>query len=486
VINQLYKKGKEHYKRQNYEQALEIFKDLLNYEENHLIALKFLSLCYAHLKDYRNAIKIFEKGIKLDEDNEIFWMNLTKALFQVGNFNKLIKKARKANKKFQDNEFFCNIMGVAYLNLNDIEKAIKSFKEALTINQRSHKAWIYLCRAYDMKGVNFKYDDYKANTEISWYFLSKELMLNEYYEDAIYACNFALKINPSFEGAFTLRNRIKEIKERASKPEIGTKSKRKVPKRLSSKRVSKMETSRYEEYDEKMQILKKRFKELKSAEKHEKEESLDQRMEKAKERFENLKLEESDTYIESKNEIEKQTSYERDIDKKTVSEHHIPSYTNVSQNKVKSEPEIYLGDRRRNLKDLKFVIDGANIARYDLDNDNGDSKGKVWKLKVLIDTMESLGISDYKVMFDRALNYTIDDPDTYENLLKRDNFLEMTGGTQADNFILQYAKKEDAYIISNDMFRDFYKIYGRDWIVEKRIAFQFVDEYLFFDKITVL
>lgn len=486
MINQLYNNGKAHYKRQNYEKALEIFKNLVRYDEKRLVALKFLSLCYAHLKDYRNAIKTFEKGIELDENNEVFWMNLTKALFQVGNFNKLIKKARKANEKFQNNEFFCNIMGVAYLNLNDIGQAIKSFKEALTINQKSNKAWIYLCRAYDMKGVNFKYDDYKANTEISWYFLAKELMLKEYYEDAIYACNFALKINPSFEGAFTLRNRIKEIKRRASKPKKGIKPKRKVPKRLSPERVSKKETSRYEEYDDKMKILKKRFKELKSAEKHEREESLDQRMERAKERFKNLKLEGSETYIESKNEIEKQTPYEADMDKKTESEHHISNHSGVSHKKAKSEPEIYLGDKRRHLKDLKFVIDGANIARYDVDNDNGDSKGKVWKLKVLIDTMESLGISDYKVMFDRTLTYTIDDPDAYENLLKRDNFLEMTGGTQADNFILQYAKKEDAYIISNDMFRDFYKIYGRDWIVEKRIAFQFVDKYLFFDKITVL
>ncbi|MBD3216046.1 MAG: hypothetical protein GF311_25765, partial [Candidatus Lokiarchaeota archaeon] len=74
----------------------------------------------------------------------------------------------------------------------------------------------------------------------------------------------------------------------------------------------------------------------------------------------------------------------------------------------------------------------------------------------------------------------------YETLLNRENFIETTGGTQADFFILQYAKKEDAYIISNDMFRDFYEMYGEEWLVEKRIAFEFADDNLFFDKIAII
>ncbi|TXT62440.1 MAG: hypothetical protein BAJALOKI3v1_580018 [Promethearchaeota archaeon] len=496
MIDQLYQKGKAYYKSQNYEKALEIFSELKDYDEKHLIALKFLSLCYAHLEDYKNAIKTFEKGIELDENNEVFWMNLVKALFQVGNHKKLIKKARMAKQKFPNNEFFCNIIGVAYLNLNDIEKAIDSFKKALRISERSKKSWVYLCRAYNMKGVNFRYDDYKPNTEISWYFLAKELMLSEFYEDAIYACNFALKINPSFEGAFTLRNKIRDIKQQTPKLKARQKVKKKPPKGPPRKKLKvEKETSRYELYDQRMKKFQDRFKQLKSVETQEKgeEESLDKRMEEARKRLEMLKLEDSDVYFESKKQIsdtDADEGEEKDYFMESKKEFDIQNLSSgqTQNEKPKPEPEIYLGNTRCELKDITFVIDGANLALYDADTNDKDDivKGNVWRLEVLIDTMKSLGISDYLVMFDRALIYKIDEPDAYEQLLKKENFIEVTGGTQADNFILQYAKKENAYIISNDMFRDFYEVYGRDWIVEKRIAFQFVNDFLFFDKISVI
>ncbi|MFX0140757.1 MAG: hypothetical protein ACFFDN_44375, partial [Candidatus Hodarchaeota archaeon] len=62
-------------------------------------------------------------------------------------------------------------------------------------------------------------------------------------------------------------------------------------------------------------------------------------------------------------------------------------------------------------------------------------------------------------------------------------YVESPAGTQADTFILQFAWKNNAYIISNDRFLDFYDKYGKEWIKQKKITFSFIAGAIYFDKV---
>ena len=325
-----------------------------------------------------------------------------------------------------------------------------------------------------MKGLDFKYDEYKPNTEVSWYFLAKKLMFKGFYDDAIYACNFALKINPSFAGAISLRDKIINAKQKDQRLQI---ERKKVIK--ERKEYKKKPPSKYTSYDEKMRKIRKRLNKH-TSKRAEREETLDEKMEKVKERVEELKMEGSE-YIESKNQIEKKPKKELEKD---IRESEGKAIQIKEINKERTEPKTYLNNKKIDIGEHKFVIDGANVARY---SDYGeDSIGRVDKLQTLIKTLDFIGITDYLVFFDRKLFYKIDDQEEYEKLLERPDFLEITGGTQADHYILQYAKKENAFIISNDAFREFYEVFGGDWIREKRITFQFINGDLFFDKIALI
>ncbi|MBA7681954.1 hypothetical protein ES703_90299 [subsurface metagenome] len=60
---------------------------------------------------------------------------------------------------------------------------------------------------------------------------------------------------------------------------------------------------------------------------------------------------------------------------------------------------------------------------------------------------------------------------------------EVPGGSDADNYILHIAIEKDTFIISNDMFRDKYEYFGKEWIKSKKITFKIIEQSLYFDKI---
>ena len=101
----------------------------------------------------------------------------------------------------------------------------------------------------------------------------------------------------------------------------------------------------------------------------------------------------------------------------------------------------------------------------------------------MIKKLNSFGIKNYKIICDRSLFYTIDNQEEYSELIENDSFIETPGGTEADFFILKFAKEIDAFIISNDMFKEFYKFFGKNWIKSKRITFKIIEGLLFFYKI---
>jgi len=140
---------------------------------------------------------------------------------------------------------------------------------------------------------------------------------------------------------------------------------------------------------------------------------------------------------------------------------------------------IYFHDQPYNSGECYFVIDGANIALTVRDSEN---RPMISNLYQLVEQLHTLGIKQFKVLSDRKLHYDTDNQEAYVALKERDTFDETPGGTEADYFILQFAKRKDAFIISNDMFREHYSRFGKEWVKKKRITFSFIDGTLFFDR----
>jgi len=130
--------------------------------------------------------------------------------------------------------------------------------------------------------------------------------------------------------------------------------------------------------------------------------------------------------------------------------------------------------------ELNFVVDGANVA---LAIKTDDSKAKLSNIQLLANKLDSLGIKSYVILCDKSLQHRINDKNEYFEYVKNNEIIETPAGTQADPFILQYARKKDAYIITNDRYKDHYDRYGEAWIKEKRISFTIIDNNIFFEKV---
>jgi len=134
------------------------------------------------------------------------------------------------------------------------------------------------------------------------------------------------------------------------------------------------------------------------------------------------------------------------------------------------------------VEDGFFIVDGANIA---FEARSSKNKPKLSNILALIEKFERNKIENYKVICDRSLFYCIDNKKEYSQLIKNSRIIESPENIPADVFVLQVAFNKNAYMISNDQFKEFHSIYTKEWISKNRISFRIIDGIIYFDKLIV-
>lgn len=121
--------------------------------------------------------------------------------------------------------------------------------------------------------------------------------------------------------------------------------------------------------------------------------------------------------------------------------------------------------------DKKYVIDVSNIC-----NIKKDSSRKAI-LEVFDDTLhylQSLGVKSSKIISfsDASFRYHVNNIEKYKEYVKCEKIIEIPAGIKSKKVIIAYCLKHlDAVIISQDLFREYYKyLPNPQWIVEKRIC----------------
>jgi hypothetical protein len=94
------------------------------------------------------------------------------------------------------------------------------------------------------------------------------------------------------------------------------------------------------------------------------------------------------------------------------------------------------------------IVDASNVAH--------SSEGDAPRLENVRLVVEKLLEEGYEpiVVADAALRHQIDDRDGYEERVEAGKIRQAPSGTDADYFILSFARELDAAIVSNDRFRD--------------------------------
>ena len=94
------------------------------------------------------------------------------------------------------------------------------------------------------------------------------------------------------------------------------------------------------------------------------------------------------------------------------------------------------------------LVDGSNVAH--------SSEGEKARLSNIVAVCDKLREEGYEalVLVDAALRHQIDDRAAYERMVESGEIRQAPAGTDADYFILAFARELDASIVSNDRYRD--------------------------------
>lgn len=97
---------------------------------------------------------------------------------------------------------------------------------------------------------------------------------------------------------------------------------------------------------------------------------------------------------------------------------------------------------------LKVLVDASNVAHATEGGEARLENIKIVQAKLLEDGFEPL------VVADAALRHQIDNKAAYEAMIENGQVHQAPAGTDADFFILSFARELNARILTNDRFRD--------------------------------
>ncbi|MEA2042397.1 MAG: hypothetical protein U9N85_07575 [Bacteroidota bacterium] len=104
-----------------------------------------------------------------------------------------------------------------------------------------------------------------------------------------------------------------------------------------------------------------------------------------------------------------------------------------------------------NKSERYIYIDGSNMA-YIINNEPYAKS-----IQIIVKHLISLGFNKEKinVIVDKSLKHKIKDKDNFNRLKDESNYYEAPAKTDADDYIIKYAKENNGIIISNDRYNDY-------------------------------
>ena len=96
----------------------------------------------------------------------------------------------------------------------------------------------------------------------------------------------------------------------------------------------------------------------------------------------------------------------------------------------------------------RVIVDASNVAHSTEAN-----PARLTNVQLVRDRLAEDGLTPILVA-DAALRHQIDDPEGYEALVKAGEIQQAPAGTDADYFILTFARELGASLLSNDRFKD--------------------------------
>lgn len=122
----------------------------------------------------------------------------------------------------------------------------------------------------------------------------------------------------------------------------------------------------------------------------------------------------------------------------------------------------------------RAIVDGSNVA-----HSSEGEEARLDNIKLVVRKLKAEGY-DPIVVADAALRHQIDDKEGYERRIQEGKIRQAPAGTDADYFILAFARELDCLIVSNDRFRD--RAEAFPGVMEKMIRYMILEDEVVFER----
>ncbi|MFL5575224.1 MAG: NYN domain-containing protein [Gemmatimonadaceae bacterium] len=124
----------------------------------------------------------------------------------------------------------------------------------------------------------------------------------------------------------------------------------------------------------------------------------------------------------------------------------------------------------------RALVDGSNVAHA-----GEGTRARLANILLVRDKLVEQGFEPI-IVVDAALRHQVDDPAGYERLVEAGEVKQAPAGTDADYFLLSFARELGASIVSNDQFRDRSRQFAE--IRRRVIRFMIVEDEVVLEKRT--
>ena len=143
----------ESFKKGEYNEALELFKEALTLDNNNPHILNNIGLCYLYLEDEENAEKTFLEALSLDDKVVQVYINLADLYYRQHEMLKAIEILQNGVYKLPDNPALRHYLARVYIDDSRYDIAIDQLDAVLEISPKNYDAYWDLGRVYFELGV---------------------------------------------------------------------------------------------------------------------------------------------------------------------------------------------------------------------------------------------------------------------------------------------------------------------------------------------
>ncbi|MFX1456607.1 MAG: hypothetical protein ACFFDB_14630 [Promethearchaeota archaeon] len=155
-------------------------------------------------------------------------------------------------------------------------------------------------------------------------------------------------------------------------------------------------------------------------------------------------------------------------------EHRIGIIPTLNKRKFQIEAPI-LSEQNKNLR--RLVVDITNLLHQDLDLQD---RLKTRNIITIRDSLLSKGFDPFFIA-DASTLHNVDDKDQYRILEKNNVIIQAPARRTADKYVLKYAQKWNCPFLTNDMYKEYWNEFGKEWIFRNRMTYMFIEGELILD-----